>query len=83
MVAVAGGRRTTKLPCTARTVRLRAAPESSIAQSRGVSQQTLIGSIQNALTPNGSTASGPQLQQAATHVADRTRAPATITTTAA
>jgi hypothetical protein len=45
---------------------------SSIAQSQGVSQQTLIGSIQNALTQNGSTASGPQLQQAATNIANRT-----------
>ncbi len=45
---------------------------SSIAQSQGVSQQTMIGSIQNALTQNGSTASGPQLQQAATNIANRT-----------
>jgi hypothetical protein len=45
---------------------------SSIAQSQGVSQQTLIGSIQNALTQNGSTASGPQLQQVATNIVNRT-----------
>jgi hypothetical protein len=45
---------------------------STIAQSQGVSQQTLIGSIQNALTQNGSTASGPQLTQAATNIANRT-----------
>ncbi len=45
---------------------------SSIAQSQGVSQQTLIGSIQNALTSNGSSASGPQLQQVATNIANRT-----------
>ncbi|HEX3690135.1 MAG TPA: hypothetical protein VHV28_10560 [Solirubrobacteraceae bacterium] len=45
---------------------------SSIAQTQGVSQQTLIGSIQNALTQNGSTASRPQLQQAATNIANRT-----------
>jgi hypothetical protein len=45
---------------------------SSIAQSQGVSQQTLIGSIQNAVTWNGSAASGPQLQQVATNIANRT-----------
>jgi hypothetical protein len=45
---------------------------SSIAQAQGVSQQTLIGSIQNALTQNGSTASGPQLTQVATNIANRT-----------
>jgi hypothetical protein len=45
---------------------------STIAQSQGVSQQTLIGSIQSALTQNGSTASGPQLTQAATNIANRT-----------
>ena len=45
---------------------------SSIAQAQGVSQQTLIGSIQSALTQNGSTASGSQLTQAATNIANRT-----------
>jgi hypothetical protein len=45
---------------------------SSIAQTQGVSQQTLLGSIQTALTQNGSTASGSQLQQAVTNIANRT-----------
>jgi hypothetical protein len=45
---------------------------SSIAQSQGVSQQTLISSISGALTQNGSTATGSQLQTMATNIADRT-----------
>jgi hypothetical protein len=45
---------------------------SSIAQAQGVSQQTLIGSIQTALTQNGASASGAQLTQAATNIANRT-----------
>ena len=45
---------------------------SSIAQSQGVSQQTLVSSISNALTQNGSTATGSQLQQIATNIANRT-----------
>jgi hypothetical protein len=45
---------------------------SSIAQSQGVSQQTLVSSISSALTQNGSTATGSQLQQMATSIANRT-----------
>jgi hypothetical protein len=45
---------------------------SSIAQTQGVSQQTLISSISSGLTQNGSGASGTQLQQAATNIANRT-----------
>jgi hypothetical protein len=45
---------------------------SSIAQAQGVSQQTLVGSIQTALTQNGASASGAQLTQAATNIANRT-----------
>ncbi|HWE08268.1 MAG TPA: hypothetical protein VG325_02870 [Solirubrobacteraceae bacterium] len=45
---------------------------SSIAQTQGVSQQTLISSISSALTQNGSTATGTQLQQIATNIANRT-----------
>lgn len=45
---------------------------SSIAQSQGVSQQTLVSSISAALTQNGSTATGSQLQQLATDIANRT-----------
>jgi hypothetical protein len=44
----------------------------SIAQGKGVSQQTLAQSISSALTQNGSTASGAQLQQIATNIANRT-----------
>jgi hypothetical protein len=45
---------------------------STIAQSQGVSQQTLVSSISSALTQNGSTATGTQLQQIATNIANRT-----------
>ena len=45
---------------------------SSIAQAQGVSQQTLVQSISTALTQNGSSASGSQLQQIATNIANRT-----------
>lgn len=45
---------------------------TSIAQAQGVSQQTLVQSISTALTQSGSTASGSQLQQIATNIADRT-----------
>ncbi|HTU97655.1 MAG TPA: hypothetical protein VMF14_17540 [Solirubrobacteraceae bacterium] len=45
---------------------------SSIASSQGVSQQTLLSSIQNALTQNGSSASGSQLQTMASNIANRT-----------
>jgi hypothetical protein len=45
---------------------------SSIAQTKGVSQQSLIQSISAALTQNGSPASGSQLTQIATNIANRT-----------
>jgi hypothetical protein len=45
---------------------------TSIAQTQGVSPQSLIQSISTALTQNGSTASGSQLQQIATNIANRT-----------
>jgi hypothetical protein len=45
---------------------------SSIAQTQGVSQQALVQSISSALTQNGSTASGSQLTQMATNIANRT-----------
>lgn len=45
---------------------------SSIAEAQGVSQQTLTHSITSALIQAGSTASGSQLQQIATNIADRT-----------
>ena len=45
---------------------------SSIAQSKGISQQSLLQTISTALTQNGSTASGSQLQQIATNIANRT-----------
>jgi hypothetical protein len=45
---------------------------SSIAQTKGVSQPSLLQSITTALTENGSTASGSQLQQIATNIAHRT-----------
>jgi hypothetical protein len=45
---------------------------SSIAQTKGVSQQSLIQSISAALTQNGSAASGSQLAQIATNIANRT-----------
>ncbi|MGO9793564.1 MAG: hypothetical protein ACLP8S_29790 [Solirubrobacteraceae bacterium] len=45
---------------------------NSIAQTQGVSQQTLAQSISTALTQNGSTASGSQLQQLTTNIANRT-----------
>jgi len=46
---------------------------SSIAQSQGVSQQTLVSAISTGLTQNGqSTASSAQLQQIATNIANRT-----------
>jgi hypothetical protein len=45
---------------------------SSIAQTQGVSQSTLLQSISSALTQNGSSASGAQLQQVASNIASRT-----------
>ncbi len=45
---------------------------SSIAAAQGVSQQSLVQSISTALTQNGSGASGSQLQQIATNIANRT-----------
>ena len=45
---------------------------SSIAQTQGVSQSTLLQSISTALTQNGSSASGAQLQQVASSIASRT-----------
>jgi hypothetical protein len=45
---------------------------SAIAQTQGVSQQSLVQSITSALTQNGSTASASQLQQIATSIANRT-----------
>ncbi len=45
---------------------------SSIAQTQGVSQQSLVQSISTAVTQNGSSASGSQLQQIATNIANRT-----------
>jgi hypothetical protein len=45
---------------------------SSIAKSQGVSQQTLLTSIQGALTQNGSPATGTQLQTIASNIANRT-----------
>jgi transposase-like protein len=45
---------------------------SSIAQTQGVSQSTLLQSISTALTQSGSSASGSQLQQVASNIASRT-----------
>jgi hypothetical protein len=45
---------------------------TSIAQTQGVSQQTLVSSIEGALTQNGSAATGSQLQSIATTIANRT-----------
>ncbi len=45
---------------------------SSIAQTQGVSQQSLVQSISAALTQSGSTASASRLQQIATNIANRT-----------
>src|ERR1700689_638529 len=44
---------------------------SAIAQTQGVSQQSLVQSITTALTQNGSTASASQVQQIATSIANR------------
>jgi hypothetical protein len=45
---------------------------SSVADVQGVSQQTLVQSISTALTQYGSSASGSQLAQIATNIAERT-----------
>jgi hypothetical protein len=69
LIAVSGtlGMSMSALPQAAVRVSLR-----SIAQPKGVSQQSLIQSTSTALTQNGSTASGSQLQQIATSIANRT-----------